>query len=179
MKGLPGRGAPHIRLPMVPTPSHSSVSVARASSAPSAWAATGSLSWRAALAKPWARATAFMAPALVPLMPSKTRLPSSSSASSTPQVRAPCEPPPCRARLILQVGVGVMAVCPGPSAVHGLVAVHGDHAAHDAVEEPDDRKSTRLNSSHSQISYAVFCLKKKNKYPNAYPEQPEARPQMN
>src|SRR5688572_32368732 len=28
---------------------------------------------------------------------------------------------------------------------------------------PQDRKSTRLNSSHSQISYAVFCLKKKNK----------------
>src|SRR2546430_17198866 len=27
-----------------------------------------------------------------------------------------------------------------------------------------DRKSTRLNSSHSQISYAVFCLKKKNIY---------------
>src|SRR2546430_12834985 len=27
---------------------------------------------------------------------------------------------------------------------------------------PPDRKSTRLNSSHSQISYAVFCLKKKN-----------------
>src|SRR5256886_14504688 len=28
-----------------------------------------------------------------------------------------------------------------------------------------DRKSTRLNSSHSQISYAVFCLKKKNTLP--------------
>src|SRR5256886_12134949 len=28
--------------------------------------------------------------------------------------------------------------------------------------DPQDRKSTRLNSSHSQISYAVFCLKKKN-----------------
>src|SRR5689334_24175119 len=27
-----------------------------------------------------------------------------------------------------------------------------------------DRKSTRLNSSHSSISYAVFCLKKKKKY---------------
>src|SRR2546427_2819878 len=27
-----------------------------------------------------------------------------------------------------------------------------------------DRKSTRLNSSHSQISYAVFCLKKKKEY---------------
>src|SRR2546427_7433615 len=30
-------------------------------------------------------------------------------------------------------------------------------------EEDLDRKSTRLNSSHSQISYAVFCLKKKKK----------------
>src|SRR2546427_7738418 len=29
-----------------------------------------------------------------------------------------------------------------------------------------DRKSTRLNSSHSQISYAVFCLKKKNNQRN-------------
>src|SRR2546430_7368237 len=29
-----------------------------------------------------------------------------------------------------------------------------------------DRKSTRLNSSHSQISYAVFCLKKKKKVTN-------------
>src|SRR5258708_29383382 len=28
---------------------------------------------------------------------------------------------------------------------------------------PSDRKSTRLNSSHQIISYAVFCLKKKNK----------------
>src|SRR3712207_8191860 len=28
-----------------------------------------------------------------------------------------------------------------------------------------DRKSTRLNSSHANISYAVFCLKKKNKTP--------------
>src|SRR5688572_32782373 len=31
------------------------------------------------------------------------------------------------------------------------------------VVEREDRKSTRLNSSHSQISYAVFCLKKKKK----------------
>src|SRR2546430_9395426 len=31
----------------------------------------------------------------------------------------------------------------------------------------EDRKSTRLNSSHSQISYAVFCLKKKNKTKDA------------
>src|SRR3989475_1180720 len=33
----------------------------------------------------------------------------------------------------------------------------------DQVEPRRDRKSTRLNSSHSQISYAVFCLKKKKK----------------
>src|SRR2546430_2898841 len=32
----------------------------------------------------------------------------------------------------------------------------------------EDRKSTRLNSSHSQISYAVFCLKKKKKKYNIY-----------
>src|SRR2546430_9150077 len=32
-----------------------------------------------------------------------------------------------------------------------------------------DRKSTRLNSSHSQISYAVFCLKKKKSLPAAPP----------
>src|SRR3712207_7423048 len=30
--------------------------------------------------------------------------------------------------------------------------------------ESEDRKSTRLNSSHANISYAVFCLKKKKKY---------------
>src|SRR6266478_4895163 len=33
----------------------------------------------------------------------------------------------------------------------------------DAPHLSQDRKSTRLNSSHSQISYAVFCLKKKKK----------------
>src|SRR5688572_32098502 len=33
----------------------------------------------------------------------------------------------------------------------------------DALVAARDRKSTRLNSSHSQISYAVFCLKKKTK----------------
>src|SRR5258708_27100587 len=39
-----------------------------------------------------------------------------------------------------------------------------------------DRKSTRLNSSHQIISYAVFCLKKKkNKKPSSYRAMPEAR----
>src|SRR5689334_24133456 len=35
------------------------------------------------------------------------------------------------------------------------------------VTNEPDRKSTRLNSSHSSISYAVFCLKKKKRYRNA------------
>src|SRR5438445_9219305 len=32
-----------------------------------------------------------------------------------------------------------------------------------SMNSPEDRKSTRLNSSHANISYAVFCLKKKKK----------------
>src|SRR5205085_11524604 len=38
-------------------------------------------------------------------------------------------------------------------------------AGDEAVTGRRDRKSTRLNSSHSQISYAVFCLKKKKEVP--------------
>src|SRR3712207_8007860 len=38
----------------------------------------------------------------------------------------------------------------------------GRHGLREAVQQPvQDRKSTRLNSSHANISYAVFCLKKK------------------
>src|SRR5438094_6932808 len=36
---------------------------------------------------------------------------------------------------------------------------------HTPGHTPGDRKSTRLNSSHRTISYAVFCLKKKNRRP--------------
>src|SRR3712207_7075210 len=37
-----------------------------------------------------------------------------------------------------------------------------DQSDHDGDEGKRDRKSTRLNSSHANISYAVFCLKKKH-----------------
>src|SRR2546430_13718154 len=44
-----------------------------------------------------------------------------------------------------------------------LVDQHQNRVAATRCRSPEiDRKSTRLNSSHSQISYAVFCLKKKN-----------------
>src|SRR2546427_2563836 len=49
-------------------------------------------------------------------------------------------------------------------AVQGVFARIWEDRAHWAVGDvQQDRKSTRLNSSHSQISYAVFCLKKKKK----------------
>src|SRR2546427_8360794 len=41
-----------------------------------------------------------------------------------------------------------------------------------------DRKSTRLNSSHSQISYAVFCLKKKKKKNNNIADEPSTTDQQ-
>src|SRR3712207_7293253 len=39
-----------------------------------------------------------------------------------------------------------------------------DRLRRPALQVLEDRKSTRLNSSHANISYAVFCLKKKKKY---------------
>src|SRR2546430_10611064 len=46
--------------------------------------------------------------------------------------------------------------------VAGLpLKIQNPHAGVVVVHQMADRKSTRLNSSHSQISYAVFCLKKK------------------
>src|SRR5688572_31847206 len=67
-----------------------------------------------------------------------------------------------------------------PSQKEGEPGYEGQYAHHPVVDEVnkrlyvgyrnsgwtaefEDRKSTRLNSSHSQISYAVFCLKKKKK----------------
>src|SRR5258708_25475443 len=52
----------------------------------------------------------------------------------------------CKSRLgVAGIGLGEQARHPGCAGIQG------------------DRKSTRLNSSHQIISYAVFCLKKKNK----------------
>src|SRR2546430_4163162 len=50
---------------------------------------------------------------------------------------------------------------------------HGEGLGSFSRTNPD-RKSTRLNSSHSQISYAVFCLKKKKKHTE--PAEPHASP---
>src|SRR5256886_7438153 len=52
--------------------------------------------------------------------------------------------------------------CPAASEASGQAAAkpRSSRRREPPVQRPD-RKSTRLNSSHSQISYAVFCLKKK------------------
>src|SRR5256886_6692896 len=54
-------------------------------------------------------------------------------------------------------GTRVRSVVEGEIGHPSRAGAATDHAP----EERADRKSTRLNSSHSQISYAVFCLKKK------------------
>src|SRR3712207_8037602 len=55
------------------------------------------------------------------------------------------------------------ASCPYcQAALRGLRTAWGDLRALASEPVRVDRKSTRLNSSHANISYAVFCLKKKN-----------------
>src|SRR3712207_8857400 len=61
---------------------------------------------------------------------------------------------------LFRSGVVVVGVVGGHAVVAEVDAERGvvvDRVAHQLV----DRKSTRLNSSHANISYAVFCLKKK------------------
>src|SRR5204863_7548416 len=60
------------------------------------------------------------------------------------------------ARKAAEAGVdGLIAVCAGAGGHAGLLSPFA------LIPEIRDRKSTRLNSSHVEISYAVFCLKKK------------------
>src|SRR2546430_10854755 len=65
----------------------------------------------------------------------------------------------------------------GPADPRDLVARRGIqfHRHHPEHARARDRKSTRLNSSHSQISYAVFCLKKKKKSHHAEPDRARHR----
>src|SRR3712207_7893343 len=63
-----------------------------------------------------------------------------------------------------QLGAATSAL----AAIAFLLPGQGGHrpdVRHQGVELARDRKSTRLNSSHANISYAVFCLKKKNPNP--------------
>src|SRR5438309_6487664 len=55
-------------------------------------------------------------------------------------------------------------------AARGVPAAGSPHLSATAARRRRDRKSTRLNSSHSSTSYAVFCLKKNNLSGNAVSE---------
>src|SRR2546430_9090166 len=79
---------------------------------------------------------------------------------------------------LLLAGLEDLAGLPNPAGMSSVVLLHVGISLHVPVRcaESDrhmernakDRKSTRLNSSHSQISYAVFCLKKKKHYKYIY-----------
>src|SRR2546427_8758801 len=55
------------------------------------------------------------------------------------------------------------AAGPGQRLLQGVRREHPEADREPVCQRDVDRKSTRLNSSHSQISYAVFCLKKKKR----------------
>src|SRR5690625_5907535 len=60
--------------------------------------------------------------------------------------------------------IGIQAQLPGLEALKaGVLPQTAATALAELLKIPGDRKSTRLNSSHVAISYAVFCLKKKKK----------------
>src|SRR5437868_13176075 len=63
-------------------------------------------------------------------------------------------------RPLVEVGLGENHLV-GPHRVEDVGQVVDRAAEQRHVELAEDRKSTRLNSSHVSISYAVFCLKKK------------------
>src|SRR3989475_12901038 len=75
----------------------------------------------------------------------------------------------CRGNTIAVVTDGSKVLSLGSRGPHAALPIMEGNAvvfktfAGEGLEEHGDRKSTRLNSSHSQISYAVFCLKKKKK----------------
>src|SRR5688572_33187727 len=55
-----------------------------------------------------------------------------------------------------------LPICTRETHLNDSVRLKWNSPSYSSITSPD-RKSTRLNSSHSQISYAVFCLKKKKK----------------
>src|SRR2546427_5440884 len=66
-----------------------------------------------------------------------------------------------------------------PPVIEGKVVLLAQSSYLRLALSPDvmrDRKSTRLNSSHSQISYAVFCLKKKKKNKQLLPTTDTSQP---
>src|SRR5690348_18135425 len=67
-----------------------------------------------------------------------------------------------RSSLSLKAADLDLILCPVARAESRKILFNGFYPGHEYKCTTEDRKSTRLNSSHPSISYAVFCLKKKN-----------------
>src|SRR3712207_7372439 len=89
----------------------------------------------------------------------RRRPPRSTLFPYTPLFRSPRNRRTRTSALIEGPGGGRLLVDAGPDLRQQLLACR--IGRFDAVLFTQDRKSTRLNSSHANISYAVFCLKKK------------------
>src|SRR2546430_9075604 len=73
---------------------------------------------------------------------------------------------------VFQLGAAPAAARVHGEAEPGMLASKGRRDDRNfMLRQFSDRKSTRLNSSHSQISYAVFCLKKKNNTVNCHKDR--------
>src|SRR5688572_32633174 len=94
-----------------------------------------------------------------------TRKPTQRTAKKAPEV--PLSRIQADWRCASELGVGVATgrrycdVLTGNDPKQGVLVTIPPHRGPVTMSFELDRKSTRLNSSHSQISYAVFCLKKK------------------
>ena len=119
--------------------------------------------WRAPSRPPFiqpsANTTAFMAPALLPLRPSNSMPVSSSSASSTPQVKAPCEPPPCRARLS-RLGMAPLRRLTRLSADRSGNPGRLKTAGLSIMDRPSEQ--TQCHAWHLQITSIGFSLKQQS-----------------
>src|SRR3712207_7556279 len=73
---------------------------------------------------------------------------------------------PRRAHAVAHLAVDLHDELEGVGREQRAVGLRPRLLPHPPAGQPLDRKSTRLNSSHANISYAVFCLKKKKKNNN-------------
>src|SRR5690625_5213286 len=98
--------------------------------------------------------------ALPPLDDATRVRPDSTGGAGTQQLDPPAQHSPARGSLRFYAGVScgsiLLALVIG---IGGFLGLRG--LGEESATAPVDRKSTRLNSSHVAISYAVFCLKKK------------------
>src|SRR3712207_8903904 len=85
-------------------------------------------------------------------------------------IRRPPKSPLFPYPTLFRSGLDIVAEHVIPTAVAAAVFGPRFEDAISAAVQTGDRKSTRLNSSHANISYAVFCLKKKTRSFHSSPE---------